>query len=147
MFGEKLSEAFVARAVNESLTACGINPPFTLLAPDQDPDGSRYTLYIEGAPLSPLAKTLDTALRQNPHYSHCRNLGQLQPVRVFNISGRGYQTFVKRQMEQGCRLGDVKPASLSRLQGWSQLFSGAYVQPVVPGCETLNCATDVEISR
>jgi hypothetical protein len=44
---------------------------------------------VEGA-LSPgLAETLDAALRKNPHYACCRDLGQLLPVRVFVIRERG----------------------------------------------------------
>jgi hypothetical protein len=53
-------------------------------------------------------------------------LGQLLPVRVFVIRERGYEAFVKRQLAEGRRLGEIKPALFSQLPGWSELFSGAY---------------------
>jgi hypothetical protein len=126
--GEKLSEAFATRAVEETLALWGVAPRFVLLAPDHDPEGCRYTLYVEGTPLPEVAKTLDAALCKNPNYSYCRNLGQLLPVRIFRISQQGYETFAKRQITQGCRLGNIKPTFFSREKGWSKLFSGAFVQ-------------------
>lgn len=126
-FGEKLSEIFVAQVLQEAFKKNALLPRFALLAPDEDATGCRYTLYLQATPRTILAETLDHALRQNPHYAYCRDLGQLLPVRVFVITSRGYETFAQRQATQGARLGDIKPAMLSRLSGWSNIFVGAYV--------------------
>lgn len=125
--GEKLSEAFVATAIHETLANCRLRPEFVLLAPDEQPGRCGYTLYVEGIATEELGRVLENRLRQNPHYAYCRDLGQLLSVSVFTISHRGHETFVRRQLEAGMRLGDIKPASLSRFGGWSRLFAGNYV--------------------
>jgi hypothetical protein len=125
LFGEKLSEAFVARTIQEMLTECGAKPQFVLLAPDEDAAGWRYTLYVEGNLPSDAAEEVDRRLKQNPHYALCRALGQLQPVHVFRIAGHGFETFISRLISEGKRLGDIKPIPLSRFEGWTKQFSGA----------------------
>jgi len=127
LFGEKLSEAFVAETIQQTLASSDTPLNFVLLAPDKDASGCRYTLYIEGKPLGHLAESLDCALRRNPHYAYCRDLGQLRPVRLFAIAERGYETYAKRQTTQGARLGDIKPTSFSQTFGWSNVFTGAYI--------------------
>jgi GH3 auxin-responsive promoter len=122
--GEKLSEAFVAAAMREVFGQS--RPTFVLLAPDEDPDGARYTLYVQGRAQSERANTLDALLRKNPHYAYCRDLGQLRPIRLFRIADGAYEQFVRREISQGARLGDVKPAVLSKRTGWSKVFTGAY---------------------
>ena len=74
-----------------------------------------------------LAASLESELRRNPHYAWCRDLGQLLPVRWFRISARGYETYAARIAAQGARLGDIQPAVLSNLSGWSDVFQGQYV--------------------
>ena len=123
LFGEKLSEMFVAKVIQEALAGADPPPRFVLLAPDEDAAGWRYTLYLEGAPPPNLAAMLDVALRENPHYAHCRALGQLQAVRVFTIAALGYETFVRRLVAEGRRLGDIKPGPLCCTAGWSKFFS------------------------
>jgi hypothetical protein len=124
LVGEKLSEAFVAEAIQESLDT---PMAFVLLAPDADATGFRYTLYVEGRPPSDLAVVLDQALRRNPHYDYCRKLRQLLEVRLFAISGGGFETYAKHRAARGARLGEIKPAILSQTSGWSARFSGGYV--------------------
>jgi hypothetical protein len=124
-FGEKLSETFVAEVFSELFRE---RPPrFALLAPDEDEAGCRYTLYIEGEPPLDCVETLERALRRNPHYAWCRDLGQLLPPRLFAIDSNGYDRFVERQTANGARLGDIKPAALSRSSGWSKVFAGDYL--------------------
>jgi hypothetical protein len=124
-FGEKLSEPFVAQAFAEVFG--NKLPRFALLAPDEDKQGCRYTLYLEGQPELPRLNGLERALRRNPHYAYCRDLGQLLPPRFFMISAGGFESFAARQAAHGARLGNVKPALLSRSSGWSKVFLGAYV--------------------
>jgi hypothetical protein len=125
--GEKLSEPFVAQMVREVFADA--SPAFALVAPDQDECGCRYTLYVEGNARTHWAEALDCALRRNPHYAYARDLGQLLPVRVFLIKENAYEAFTRRQAAAGTRLGEIKPAVLSRDSGWSEVFTGSYALP------------------
>src|SRR5262249_43165015 len=124
LFGEKLSDEFVRKAIQEVLCGPGTNPPFVLLAPDEDAPGWRYTLYVEGGIPFDAADRLERALCRNPHYALCRNLGQLQEARVFVVEGRGYEQFANHLVEGGQRLGEIKPAVLSAKSGWSRILAG-----------------------
>ena len=124
--GEKLSESFVADLLNELTGNFQPRPTFRLLAPDHQAAGLGYTLYIEGDSPEYLAGALDEALRQNPNYAHARDLGQLQPILVFSISGGGLNSYTQRLLQTGMSLGDIKPSVLSRDVGWSGVFSGCY---------------------
>lgn len=128
LFGEKLTDTFVAQALQETLVAVKAKPEFVLLAPDQDISGSRYTLYVEGWLPNHFAGMLDQALSQNPHYAYCRNLGQLLPVRVFIISEPAYEKFINQRVANGGRLGNLKPVVLTRTGGWSKVFEGSYTR-------------------
>ena len=86
-FGEKLSEPFVAEALDK-VFGCE-TPRFAMLAPDEDHAGCRYTLYVEGMARAHWAESLDHELRRNPHYAYCRDIGQLIPVGLFVIAERG----------------------------------------------------------
>jgi hypothetical protein len=130
LFGEKLSEAFVAKTILATFAALNTTSGFVLFAPDEDVLGCRYTLYVEGPAPSDLAESFDRALRSNPHYALCRDLGQLLPVRVFVIAEHGYEIFVKHSASQGARLGDIKPALLSLTSGWSNFFPGKYLKNI-----------------
>ena len=127
-FGEKLSETFVAEVLNALF--CNRPPRFAMLAPDEDAAGCRYTLYVEGGPPLVCVESLERALRRNPHYAWCRDLGQLLPPRLFVIAGGGFERFVERQSAGGARIGDIKPAVLSRTSGWSEIFEGDYVADI-----------------
>ena len=125
-FGEKLSETFVAESIRE-ITAALPNPPcFAMLAPGEDELGWRYTLYLEGATACDLAGPLDKALRRNPHYAWCRDLGQLlAPRLVLLAAGEGYKSYVARELKHGRRLGEIKASALSTRTGWSDWFRRA----------------------
>jgi hypothetical protein len=125
LFGEKLSEAFVGRAIQEMLAECEAKPRFIMLAPDEDAAGWRYMLYVEGNLPTDAAEKVDRLLCQNPQYAHCRELGQLQTVRVFHITGRAYESLTAHLVLEGKRLGDIKPMPLSISKGWSKIFAGA----------------------
>jgi len=137
-FGEKLSEAFVAEAMREVFSANLPQPRFALLAPDEDADGGRYTLYVEGNANSSWTERLDEALRRNPHYAYCRDLGQLGRLRLFLIAEQGYETYAAQESARGARLGDIKPAVLSKSSGWSDIFSGSYLEAPIHQSEYSN---------
>ena len=117
--GEKLSEAFVAQALRTVFLDAA--PAFAMLAPEEDASGSRYALYIEGELPECFAPRFDTALRQNPHYGLCRDLGQLQPLRFVRVR-HGHEVYVSRKLAAGLKLGDIKPCALSSETGWGEWF-------------------------
>jgi hypothetical protein len=135
LFGEKLALAHVAECLRSVFDGTGLDPAFSLLAPDEPTPGETcYTLYLacrEAAPeeADQLGRLLDALLRENFHYDHCRKLGQLSPVRVFLIdeSGDGpAAVFTSVMAARGMRLGDIKPAVLDREKIWSEKLPGTY---------------------
>jgi hypothetical protein len=96
-----------------------------LLAPENDPDGWRYVLFLEGEISMGMAERLDYALRKNPNYDYCRELGQLQAAEVFKIESGGYEAFANRLVVEGKRLGEIKPVALSSASGWVETFREA----------------------
>lgn len=113
LFGEKLSEEFV-RSVLDALDIAG---KFCLLAPE----GNRYCLYTTAGNIT--ADALDAALSESYHYAYCRRLGQLQSAEVMQITGDPAKDFLRRHTAEGMRLGDIKPAVLSRRSGWNEWFT------------------------
>ncbi|HAM68452.1 MAG TPA: hypothetical protein DCP68_02395 [Ruminococcus sp.] len=110
--GEKLTEAFV-RSICKKL---GIAEHFCLLAPE----GKGYTLYTDASDIS--AERLDAALCEGYHYAYCRRLGQLRQAAVMRVSGDPARVYLERLTAEGMRLGDIKPAYLSRRSGWAEWF-------------------------
>jgi hypothetical protein len=90
-----------------------------------------YVLYVESPDaddrLLQLGEILDDLLGENYHYRYCRDLGQLSTVRVFRVAANGRESYLRRCVELGQRLGDVKPRALHRMAGWSEVFSGRMV--------------------
>lgn len=115
--GEKLSEAFVAAALDRLAPGAS----FLLLAPADGVDPPAYALYGCG-PALPSPGALDEALRENPHYAWCRALGQLGLARVLRVGPDAPARFLGAQQRQGQRLGDIKSSCLSPREGWCTVF-------------------------
>lgn len=113
LFGEKLTDDYVRNVC----TKLNIADNFCLLVPH----GNRYILYTDADNLE--SNALDTALRESFHYDYCRSLGQLQQAKIIYIDEDGYDIYCKRLISEGMRLGDIKPAFLSRLDGWDAWFT------------------------
>lgn len=122
-FGEKLSDGFVA-GVLHSLFPADEAPRFALLAPERYAGGLAYTLFVDAdAPSGEaLAPALERALRQNPQYAWCVELGQLQPARVVGVKPGAAQAYVDACLSRGQRLGDIKPAALRPEVGWKDVL-------------------------
>jgi len=135
-FGEKLSEGFVTRVL-EGLFAGRRPPRFAMLAPEQDSTGMAYALFAE-MDLIPadLEPRLESALRRNPHYAWCVDLGQLKPARVIRVGPHADRLYVDWCVARGQRLGDVKPAVLHRETGWSGVLrsEAAGIRQLVGRC-------------
>jgi hypothetical protein len=97
--GEKLHPDFVA----ESLKLW--QPNFAMLAPIASRDG--YALYTEADITS---EQIEARLSLNPHYAHCRRLGQLQAVKVIAMTEAEY---FDRCLRIGLTVSTVKTSSLA----------------------------------
>jgi hypothetical protein len=116
LVGEKLDEAFVARALN----ALGVE--FAALAPDTN----GYVLLLDEHRVSheaasAFAQACDGALRSNPQYAYARDLGQLQSVRDLRCQDP-LARYLAWRVKTGQRLGDVKPPALITDSGWRSVF-------------------------
>jgi hypothetical protein len=115
LVGEKLSESFV--------TNCLANiPGFRMLVPDRACSG--YVLVMDDSYMQH-AKTytdiVEAALRRNPHYAYARKIGQLAPLRSLVVDALQYK-YTAKSLEQGARLGDIKPPNLKPEPEWLNLF-------------------------
>ncbi|HET9300349.1 MAG TPA: GH3 auxin-responsive promoter family protein, partial [Candidatus Polarisedimenticolaceae bacterium] len=118
--GEKLAEGFVAAVLERVLGRRGIPAAFAMLAPKEP----GYALFLETAAPVPadLGDEIDTALRENPAYAHCRRLHQLGPVDVRPVPAGAYGRYTARLRELGQRLGDVKPLALDPRSRWEEVL-------------------------
>lgn len=132
LFGEKLDERTIEKAVDSLLGELRVKVSFWFLAPTRNPDESiSYTLFVgskvAGAELS---KRLDTLLRVAYHYNYCRELGQLEQARIFVIEDSSPETrFIEISSgESGARFGDIKMSRLSKKLDWHSKFSGYFTE-------------------
>jgi len=129
LVGEKLAEGHVQTLLEELLAELGIAYHFILFAPEIDSKAAFYTLFIE--PSTPLSSTRETALieaievrlKDNYHYAYARRLGQLEKPRIMVLpKGAGREAYLRRCLESGQRLGDIKTTCLDRRTGWRDYF-------------------------
>lgn len=121
--GEKLTESFVTAALQDAWSAVAVPPRFSLLAPDRTSLGPwRYALFIEEPTPAGLADALEVALRKNPHYGLCRDLGQLTALGCINLRQGAYEAFCEICVSDGRRLGEIKPVALSPRLDWRERF-------------------------
>jgi hypothetical protein len=129
LFGEKLSPEFVDAALNKLFSNQNTEKPrFMMLAPETSGGKSRYVFYVEGKVYGNLCKQMEGELLRNPHYEHCRRLGQLEALQIFRITQNGAADYLRREIAEGMRMGDVKPMALSKKEGWGVWFSGRLVE-------------------
>ncbi len=117
IYGEKLNEQFVNEELTGLFSLREHQPSFYLLCPDKDL--ARYILYLEDSSVSAdeccsLAEEIDRGLRKNFHYDYCRNLGQLQVVRILLTKPRATGKYFAYCRSKGMRQGDIKSSVLSK---------------------------------
>jgi hypothetical protein len=129
-FGEKLNERHVQAALEGVLAAGGLRPEFAMLACERPQPA--YTLFVQSPDASDSAlagagAALERALLESYHYRYCRDLGQLGPLRVFRVDRQAQHAYLAECTRRGMRAGDVKPAALHHLDGWSRVFCGRFL--------------------
>lgn len=85
-----------------------------------------YVLYAEGD-LSEAVREGESLLGDYYHYGLCRKLGQLKPLRGFQIEGNAWEAFYRRMESLGRRRGEVKPLALRLEEDWSRYLPGRWV--------------------
>ncbi len=137
-FGEKLDESHVISCIQSVCKEVKLEPSFFLLAPLKNPEGSiSYAIFMESNLLSPdfakkILEKLEDGLRENYHYNYCRKLGQIANLRLFSISSGGKECYSQRICNNGVKLGDIKPVSLSSMTGWEKHFIGKFADKKTP---------------
>jgi hypothetical protein len=131
-FGEKLNERHVQQALEVLLKRYNLQPTFAMLACETEIKPPAYILFIETQDacdevLHQLGIDLETALQENFHYRYCRDLGQLDALRVFRINNGAMAAYLATCQVHGQRAGDIKPVTLHRLGGWSEVFRGRMI--------------------
>ena len=134
LFGEKLQADFVEKVIRRAIAQQNSDARFFLLAPVADAQlGTSYTLFIEVDSITNpagLKHHLEHGLAENIHYSHCRRLGQLSPIRLFQIQ-RATQSagsvFLQEMQDRGIKVGNAKVIPLDGKLGWEHRFQGKFV--------------------
>ncbi|MEB3358601.1 MAG: GH3 auxin-responsive promoter family protein [Synechococcales bacterium] len=113
--GEKLTEAFVLQQFRALQPQYALGA-FMLLVPALQ-EHPHYVLVVDGqdcdgaiAPM--LLPHLDQRLSTNPQYAYARRMGQLRPPRLFRAQAPT-TAYVQARLQQGQRLGDIKPPVLT----------------------------------
>jgi len=132
MFGEKLTEAHVGNVLAEALRIAENNYSFAMLAPEPEPDGGAYILYIEAdrglnGEISKIHSLVEDGLKQNYYYRQAVDVGQLKNLKLFRINSGGIEKYIERCVSEGQKTGDIKPATLDKRSGWSEWFDGNFV--------------------
>lgn len=137
--GEKLNEQFVSTLLEEIFAKYKIRPEFFMIAPCQDKERKcyYYSLFLklsESATvginaLQEMNSDAEFSLRKNFHYDYCRELGQLQSLRIFLISPECQATskYLHYRNQDGQRLGSIKPAVVDKGMNWQEIFYGSFV--------------------
>jgi len=125
--GEKLAEPFVVGVLRDVVT---VDHRFAMLAIDTTSMPPGYVLFIEadGALSRQLGAAVDEALCENFHYQYCRDLGQLQCVRVFRIDGDAAEAYLRHVGRPTSAAGQIKPVSLHGGTDWASVFKGRMVK-------------------
>lgn len=125
--GEKVSRGQAERALARAAARLGASPRFALLAPSLQ-GRPHYALYVEtaapAAALDEAAALVDAALAEAHPYRHCRELGQLGPVRAVRVRD-GAAARERVLARDGQRPGALKPALLDARPRWDDAFEVA----------------------
>lgn len=116
MVGEKLTDEFVSDCL-EGIVG------FRMLLPTMR-GRPRYILVVDECSeiqLESVAASVEAYLSRNPQYAYARRMGQLDELSIVPVS-RPWESFQRRAVERGARIGDVKAPSLIPEADWLETF-------------------------
>ena len=116
MVGEKLTEEFVTDCLKDiggfrMLLPCVRGRP-------------KYVLVVdERSEIKPglIAASIEACLSRNPQYAYARRMGQLDELSIVLVA-HPWESYQRRAVERGARIGDVKAPSLSPEKDWLETF-------------------------
>ena len=129
-FGEKLNEGFVNQKLNELFEKENIVPSFYMVCPERDKEKFFYVLYLQSNEIKNfgvIADVLDFKFRENFHYDYCRKLNQIDKLKIFHVKGDGKKIYQERCVNEGQKIGDIKPSILHNKIGWKDIFPGNFI--------------------
>jgi hypothetical protein len=143
LVGEKLNARHVEACLRAVERDWGRRFSFAMLAPQVEGAEAVYVLYAQidgrndgasgGGGLNAagdyqhVAAKMESDLCRNYHYHHARQLGQLQPVRIFRIDRDAELSYRRHLQGKGMKAGEIKFQALSSDRSWGGVFSGEYV--------------------
>ncbi len=134
MVGEKVDLSLAEEAISDAESRLSASLSFAMLAPHRDERGGCgyicFAALEDGGrdALWELAGLIETALQKGYHYRHARRLGQLRPLRVFELTGSPDAEYQARRTRDGIKRGDIKFLRLSCESGWHEVFRGRFVE-------------------
>lgn len=93
-----------------------------------------YTCFVLSSedtnlPFNEMADFADEKLKENFHYLHARNMGQLLKPAIFQLSKNPVPDIYQYFESSGVKRGDIKIYSLSNIPLWDKILVGKYVYP------------------
>jgi len=140
LFGEKLSEYSVTRAMASVCAIHGIRPTFSVLAPDQKKKPPGYVWFTcisekDRTKIVPtmLEREMEKELAKNVHYAVCRQQGQLGSVELCQMSESGAESYLHRIRDPGAKIGDIKIPALGTQENICERLRKIISSPVSKG--------------
>jgi len=132
MVGEKLSEEHAARVISDAVRQVVNKYEFAMLSPERTSTGGVYVLYVAhddalNGYAAKICDMVENGLKENIYYRHARDIGQLGQLKIYVVNSGAMEHFIERCVNDGQKLGDIKPVSLDHRSGWSEWFSGSYL--------------------
>lgn len=116
MVGEKLTEEFVTDCLKDI-------GGFRMLLPCVR-DRPKYVLVLDTrSEIKPklIIASVEASLSRNPQYAYARRMGQLDELSIVQVS-HPWESYQRRAIERGARIGDLKAPSLSPEADWLEIF-------------------------
>jgi hypothetical protein len=122
--GEKLTPAQVDAALTRIQSQFSFSWNFAMLGCHRG-EPPHYILYVESnldkTDLELVRNAMEQILSESHHYRYCRELGQLAPLQIRQIS-HAASRWQDALAAQGHRAGSLKPLSLDTRLNWDDVF-------------------------
>ncbi len=129
--GEKLEESFVSKCLEKTLISCPLSFSFLLIAPEKWDDTQGYVLFIESSQekgsILNFSRQLERLLCTNRCYEFAVKMGQITALKVFLVLQEGHRNYVRRCMQSGQKMGDIKPLCFDTRTDWKVVLDGKFL--------------------